>query len=59
MGKPPALKTECPEQLRLEGERLANHPDWGASPPMWMTAIVQADWEAEAALVEEEDFLIE
>ena len=43
-----------PEELRVEGHRLANIPEWGPRPPLWCTALVQADWEAEAWLAEEE-----
>lgn len=43
-----------PAELRAHGERMASRPEWGENPPLWHTAATQADWEAEADLMERE-----
>jgi SNF2 family DNA or RNA helicase len=43
-----------PAELRAHGERMASRPEWGENPPLWHTAATEADWMAEAALVEAE-----
>ncbi len=43
-----------PQKLREEGKRLANLSEWGSRPPLWHTAMAQADWEVEARLMEKE-----
>lgn len=45
---------ETPEQLCKEGYRLAHSKDFGDKPPLWLSALAQADWEAEAYLLEKE-----
>ena len=43
-----------PADLRAHGRDLAHRPEWGANPPLWHTAMVQADWEVEAHLLDKE-----
>jgi hypothetical protein len=43
-----------PAELRQHGHEQANLPGWGKHPPLWATAMTQADWEAEAYLLERE-----
>ncbi len=42
---------DSPAELRAYGREQAHRPEWGPSPPLWLTAATQADWEAEAYLV--------
>jgi len=38
------------------GRRLARRPEWGPSPPLWMTAMTEADWWVEAQLAQQETY---
>ncbi len=46
------MPDKTPAELRQHGHDLAHSPDWGPTPPLWLTAMTQADWEAEAYLLE-------
>lgn len=44
-----------PADLRRHGHEAAHSADWGPSPPLWLSAMTQADYEAEAYLMESGD----
>ena len=43
-----------PEQLRQYGHEQAHRAEWGDDPPLWLSAMAEADWEMEARIMEEE-----
>lgn len=47
-----ASSLNSPEDLRRYGHEQAHREEWGPNPPLWHTALAQADWEAEAYLTE-------